>query len=75
MTEQETWEAAGEEIRGWMRLHIKSQETTPYANPKEALREHRNQMNMLGTLLSIFLKKAGHDPKEIFKELREWSRI
>lgn len=72
MTEKETWEAAAEEIRGWMRLQVKAHETTPYANPTEALREHKNQMSQLGVILSKFLKKSGMDPKDVFEELKKW---
>ena len=73
MTEKETWEAAAEQVRDWMRLHIKAHAQGGFTYPEEALREHKNTLNLLGTILSQFRKKAGHDSKEVFKELVMWS--
>lgn len=44
--------AAIKEIEGWESLLIKAHDTAPYANPKEAAREHKNTMNLLGTIKS-----------------------
>lgn len=41
-----------EEIRGWKSLLIKAHETTPYANPKEAKREHDNTVRLLDVMIS-----------------------
>ena len=45
------------EIEGTERLLIKAMNTVPYANPKEAEREHKNQMNTLAVLKSILIKR------------------
>lgn len=65
---EEIWEEAAYIIEGWQELHTEAHRTTKYKNPKEALREHRNQMNLLGVIKSKFLQNSGKDPKEIFHD-------
>ena len=46
------------EIEGWEMLQIKAFNELPFANPKEAEREHKNTMNLLGVIKSKLIKKT-----------------
>lgn len=72
MTEAEklVWEQAAQEIREWIALQKRVFSECPTIEPKETWREHCNQVSQLGVLLASFRKKAGHDPKDIFEELK-----
>lgn len=53
---------AVKEIEGWESLLIKAHEGCPYSNPKEADREHRNQMNLLATIKSKLVARFQGKP-------------
>jgi len=50
------------QIEGTERLFIKAHKELPYANPKEAEREHKNQMNTLATLKHCLEKRYRGEP-------------
>lgn len=52
----EALEKCPKEIEGWENLLIKAHKDCPYANPKEAEREHQNKMNLLGVIKSKLTK-------------------
>lgn len=43
-------DVAIKEVSGWESLMVKAFEEITYSNPKEAEREHKNTMNLLGTI-------------------------
>lgn len=45
-----------EEIEGWQNLLVKALNEIPYANPKEAEREHNNTMNLLNVIKNKLIK-------------------
>ncbi len=63
-----------EEIRGWRELTVKAFREFPCVDPKEAARECRNKLNLLGVIESKLRHKAGDDPKVIFREDIERSK-
>lgn len=65
----EIWKKAAEEVKGWIDLQKKYHETTPFANPIEALREHKNQLSQLSVIYSKFLKYSGMESKAVFRKL------
>jgi len=56
---------AVDEIEGWENLLIKAHAETPYANPKEADREHRNTMNLLAVIKNKLRKKTELKQNEV----------
>ena len=50
------------EIEATERLHIKAFSELPFANPKDAEREHKNMINVLAVLKSILLKRYEGKP-------------
>ena len=51
-----------DEIDGWEKLMTKAHAVTPYANPKEAEREHGNTMRLLAVIKSKLTKKLAITP-------------
>lgn len=50
------------QIEGTEMLYIKAHKELPYSNPKEAEREHKNQMNTLATLKHCLEKRYRGEP-------------
>jgi len=50
------------EIEGIEMLHIKAFKELPFADPKEAEREHKNQMNTLATLKHSLIRRYKGEP-------------
>lgn len=60
---------AVKEVQGWRDISIKAHKACTYTNPKEAEREHKNQLNLLGVIESKLRAKSGEDKKEIFRDM------
>ena len=58
-------------VRSWRELTVQAFYAAPCVDPREAARECRNALNLLGTIESELRRKAGHDPKVIFREAIE----
>jgi len=50
------------EVQGWRELTIMAHKECAYSNPKEADREHRNTLNLLGVIESKLRAKVVNDP-------------
>jgi len=64
----QTWLFAAEEVAKWRELHIRNYRECPTTDPKGALRELKNTLNLLGVIESGFLKKAGFSAEYIFRQ-------
>lgn len=59
-----------EEVQGWRSLTIKAHNECKYIDPKEALREVKNKLNLLGVIESKLRTKSGQDPIKVFKDMK-----
>jgi hypothetical protein len=60
---------AVKEVQGWRSLQIKAHALGGFKYPEEALREHKNTLNLLGVIESKLRKASGEDSKEVFRDM------
>lgn len=60
---------AVEEVQGWRALTIKAHNECRYVDPKEALREVKNKLNLLGVIESKLRCASGEVPTAVFHSM------
>lgn len=63
------WGEAAQVIQEWRAVTVKSfhENKDHVTDRRDFAREIRNQLSQLGAIETEFRKRAGHDPKEIFR--------